>query len=171
MGTKDNPATADINEAEIRITYEKTNFSGNDLRPEHYYACKATKWKTDSSGAIITPKTPEDVYPLNVNQDYLSGIVEKQSIEYDVGFNQTIRVNSTADESYNLAIGREVDDLVSALQRVINLEDLKKNIENKIATTTDETALGYLKNQLTATEKALTFEKDTCQKRFEKRIT
>ncbi len=171
MGTKDNPATADINEAEIRITYEKTNFSGNDLRPEHYYACKATKWKTDSSGAIITPKTPEDGYPLNFNQDYLSGIVEKQSIEYDVGFNQTIRVNSTADESYNLAIGREVDDLVSALQRVINLEDLKKNIENKIATTTDETALGYLKNQLTATEKALTFEKDTCQKRFEKGIT
>ena len=171
MGTKDNPTTAEKNEAEIRITYEKTNFSGNDLRPEHYYACTATKWKTDSSGAIITPKTAEDGYPLDFNQDYLSGIVEKQSIEYDVGFNQTIRVNSTADESYNLGIGREVDDLVNALQRVINLEDLKKNIENKIATTTDDTALGYLKNQLTATEKALTFEKDTCQKRFEKGIT
>ncbi len=171
MGTKDDSTTSDINEAEIRITYKKTNFSGNDLRPEHYYACTATKWKTDSSGAIITPKTAEDGYPLDFNQDYLSGIVEKQSIEYDVGFNQTIRVNSTADESYNLAIGREVDDLVSALQRVINLEDLKKNIENKIAVTTDATALGYLKNQLTATEKSLTFEKDTCQKRFEKGIT
>lgn len=177
MATKDDPTTSLKNEAEIRITYEKTNFTGNDLRPEHYYACKATTWETDASGNYVLDgggnKIPKDlpVNPIEYNQDYLKGVVDKQSIEYDVGFNQTIRVNSTADESYNLGIGREVDDLVSALQRVINLEDLKKNIENKIATTTDETALGYLKNQLTATEKALTFEKDTCQKRFEKGIT
>ncbi len=177
MATKDDPTTSLKNEAEIRITYEKTNFTGNDLRPEHYYACKATTWETDASGNYVLDgggnKIPKDlpVNPIEYNQDYLKGIVDKQSIEYDVGFNQTIRVNSTADESYNLGIGREVDDLVSALQRVVNLEDLKKNIENKIATTTDETALGYLKNQLTATEKALTFEKDTCQKRFEKGIT
>lgn len=177
MATKDDPTSSLDNEAEIRITYEKTNFTGNDLRPEHYYACKATTWETDASGNYVLDgggnKIPKDlpVNPIEYNQDYLKGVVDKQSIEYDVGFNQTIRVNSTADESYNLGIGREVDDLVSALQRVINLEDLKKNIENKIATTTDETALGYLKNQLTATEKALTFEKDTCQKRFEKGIT
>ncbi len=177
MATKDDPTTSLVNEAEIRITYEKTNFTGNDLRPEHYYACTATTWETDASGNYVLDgggnKIPKDlpVNPIQYNQDYLKGIVDKQSIEYDVGFNQTIRVNSTADESYNLGIGREVDDLVSALQRVVNLEDLKKNIENKIKVTTDESELTKLKNQLTATEKALTFEKDTCQKRFEKGIT
>ena len=177
MATKDDPTTSLKNEAEIRITYEKTNFTGNDLRPEHYYACKATTWETDASGNYVLDgggnKIPKDlpVNPIEYNQDYLKGVVDKQSIEYDVGFNQTIRVNSTADESYNLGIGREVDDLVSALQRVVNLEDLKKNIENKIKVTTDENDLTKLKNQLTATEKALTFEKDTCQKRFEKGIT
>ena len=177
MATKDDPTTSLVNEAEIRITYEKTNFTGNDLRPEHYYACTATTWETDANGDYVLDgggnKIPKDlpVNPIQYNQDYLKGIVDKQSIEYDVGFNQTIRVNSTADESYNLGIGREVDDLVSALQRVVNLEDLKKNIENKIKVTTDESELTKLKNQLTATEKALTFEKDTCQKRFEKGIT
>jgi len=177
MATKDDPTTSLVNEAEIRITYEKTNFTGNDLRPEHYYACTATTWETDASGNYVLDgggnKIPKDlpVNPIQYNQDYLKGVVDKQSIEYDVGFNQTIRVNSTADESYNLGIGREVDDLVSALQRVVNLEDLKKNIENKIKVTTDENDLTKLKNQLTATEKALTFEKDTCQKRFEKGIT
>lgn len=177
MATKDDPTTSLKNEAEIRITYEKTNFTGNDLRPEHYYACTATTWETDANGNYVLDgggnKIPKNlpVNPIQYNQDYLNGVVDKQSIEYDVGFNQTIRVNSTADESYNLGIGREVDDLVSALQRVINLEDLKKNIENKIKVTTDEGDLTKLKNQLTATEKALTFEKDTCQKRFEKGIT
>ena len=33
----------------------------------------------------------------------------KQVIEYDVGFNQTIQVNSTADECFQHGIGRTVD--------------------------------------------------------------
>ena len=36
----DNAATADVNEAEIRVTYQKTDFDKGDLRPEHYFYCK-----------------------------------------------------------------------------------------------------------------------------------
>ena len=167
MDTKDDPTTATTNEAEIRITYQKTNFAADDLRPEHYYACEGQKLIEDTA----TGNMVNDGEPIKYNQDYLKGIVDKQSIEYDVGFNQTIRVNSTADESYNLGIGREVDDLVRALQNVINLEETKASIEKKIANTTDEAKLTILNNQLVAANKAYDYAKDLCQKRFESGIT
>lgn len=167
MDTKDAPATSTKNEAEIRITYQKTNYTADDLRPEHYYACTGQKLIEDTA----TGNMVNDGDPINYNQDYLKGIVDKQSIEYDVGFNQTIRVNSTADESYNLGIGREVDDLVRALQNVINLEETRASIEKKIAGTTDEAKLTILNNQLVAANKAFDYAKDLCQKRFESGIT
>ncbi|MBR1861052.1 MAG: hypothetical protein IJ796_04225 [Lachnospiraceae bacterium] len=167
--TRDDATTPTTNEGEIRISYAKSSFTADDLRPEHYYACMAHEWVSDASGNPVSPRTVAS--ETRYNMDYLNGIVEKQSIEYDVGFNQTIRVNSTADESFNLGIGREVDDLVNALQKVINLEDLKSSIEKKISQTTNSYDLDTLNNQLVACEKALTYEKDVCQKRFEKGIT
>ena len=167
MSTKDDPTTAGVSEGEIKVNYSKTNFTADDLRPEHYYACRATEWTTDANGNNVMPVYNEIMY----NSDYLKGIVDKQAIEYDVGFNQTIRVNSTADESYNLGIGREVDDLVAALQRVQNLEDIKDGIEKKIAQTTSDADLEILNNQLVAATKALDYEKNVCQKRFEKGIS
>lgn len=167
MGTKDDPTTSLVDEGEIRIIYDKTEFKAEDLRPEHYYACKATTWVVDTDGENTTEVDKE----IDYNANYLEGIVEKQSIEYDVGFNQTIRVNTTADEAFNLGIRREVDDLVASLQNVVKLEDLKSSISKKISSVTDEAELDILKNQLTATDKALSYAKDTCQKRFEKGIT
>ncbi len=161
MATRDNPSTPTTDESEIRITYEKTDFTADDLRPEHYYACSAR----DAGTAL------GDTSQIDYNQDYLNGIVEKQSIEYDVGFNQTIKINSTADEAYNLGIGREVDDLVSALQRVQNMEDLRDNIKKKLDITTNDADKDVLQNQLDTAEKALAFEKEVCQKRFERSIT
>ena len=73
---KDDATTATVNEGEIRITYQKNDWLKGDLRPEHYFACTST----DDNGV----KT-------DYNQDYLTGAdVEKQVIEYDVGFNQTM---------------------------------------------------------------------------------
>ena len=171
MATKDDTTSSQTNEAEIKVTYQKSQFESKDLRPEHFYYCEATKWESGADGKPKMPKTIEN--QLTYNEDYLKGgIVEKQSIEYDVGFNQTIRVNTTADEAFNLGIVREVDDLVSSLLKVQNLEDLKKNIENKLKNYSETDAeYSVLQNQLTAADKALTFEKDTCQKRFEKGIT
>ena len=95
---------------------------------------------------------------------------EKQAIEYDVGFNQTIRVNSTADECFQHGIGRTVDDLVQALQDVLDLEAVKTKIEGL-----QEDAVGndadILAKQMEAVEKALTLSKDKSQKLFESGIT
>ena len=150
MAAKDDTTTSGVNEGEIRVTYEKNHWTSGDLRPEHYFYC-------ESEG-------------IKYNDTYLSGEPNKQSIEYDVGFNQTIRVNSTADECFQHGIGREVDDLVEAIQDVVDLEAVKTEIE-KLQSTAPDTDAAILQTQLDAVNKALTLAKDKCQKMFESGIT
>lgn len=121
-----------------------------DLRPEHYFAC-------ESEG-------------VTYNDAYLVGNAERQEIEYDVGFNQTIRVNSTADECFQHGIGREVDDLVDAMQNVLDIEAVVAKIKKQMETATGADA-DTLQNQLEAAEKAFTLSKDKCQKLFEHSIS
>lgn len=149
MATKDDVTTV-ANESEIRVTYQKEHWEKGDLRPEHYFRCEA-------KGIVY-------------NESYTSGDVEKQDIEYDVGFNQTIRVNSTADECFQHGIGRTVDDLVSSMQSVLDLEGVKANLENMLKTASGTDAQ-TLRTQLAAANKALTLTKDKCQKLFEQGIT
>ena len=155
MAIKDDIAT-NINEGEILVTYEKEHWTKGTLRPEHYFYCRSTD-----------PYTGDSVL---YNVDYLSEKEEKQSIEYDVGFNQTIRVNSTADECFQHGIGREVDDLVDAIQQMLDLENVQSNLKKWQETATGENA-EIVQKQLDAVEKALTFAKDKCQRAFENGIT
>ena len=78
---------------------------------------------TSSDDATVDGKT------IKYNEKYTQDDEDRQVIEYDVGFNQTIRVNSTADECFQHGIGRTVDDLVQAMQDVLDLETVKTKIE------------------------------------------
>lgn len=149
MAVKDDISTV-ANEGEIRVSYSKENWKTGELRPEHYFYCKAEG--------------------VTYNEDYLTSDPEKQVIEYDVGFNQTIRINSTADECYKHGIGREVDDLVAAIEAVKDLEEVKTNLEGwqKEATEAENVTI---QKQLDAVDKALTLAKNKMQKLFEKGIT
>ena len=138
-----------------RVTYQKDHWVKGDLRPEHYFACTSTD---------------ADQKVTKYNQEYLKGDAAKQVIEYDVGFNQTIQVNSTADECFQHGIGRTVDDLVQAMQDVVDLENVKTKIEGLQETATGTDA-ETLTKQMEAVEKALTLAKDKCQKMFESGIT
>ena len=158
MGTKDSESTAVVNEAEIRVTYDKSNWKKGDLRPEHYFYCEADK--EDGTGRVT------------YNDTYFTPDAERQVIEYDVGYNQTIRINSTADECFKHGIGREVDDIVNAMQDVLDLEGTVASIENIMKTiSADDTRRPGLQKQLDAANKALTLAKNKEQKLFEKGIT
>lgn len=149
MQVKDDTSTV-ADESKIQVTYQKENWLKGDLRPEHYFYCEADGVK--------------------YNEDYLTEDTETQEIEYDVGFNQTIRVNSTAGECFSHGIGRVADDLVSAMQEVLDIETAKTAIENKLKTATGDDAK-KLQTQLDAADKAYTLAKDKCQKMFESGIT
>lgn len=157
MAVKNDPATT-ADESEIQVTYQKEEWEKGALRPEHYFYCKGEEEK-DGVTEVIT-----------YNEDYLTGNPEKQNIEYDVGFNQTIQVNSTADECFQHGIGREVDDLVSSLQEVLDLEAVKANMETKLECATGADA-ELLQTQLIAVDKALTLAKNKSQRLFENGIT
>lgn len=153
-----NDDTTLANESEIRVTYEKEHWQKGDLRPEHYFYCRSNPGDTDK----------EIVY----NKSYLTLDAERQDIEYDVGYNQTIRVNSTADQCFKHGIGREVDDLVNAIQDVLDLEALHASMSKVMEAMEEGTKeQKILKNQMDALEKALTLAKDKEQKMFESGIT
>ena len=149
------------NEGEIRVTYEKDDWLKGDLRPEHYFACKTFDADNTADASV------------SYNEDYLDNTAKRQSIEYDIGFNQTIQVNSTADECFNHGIGREVDDIMRAMQDVLKLEAVKTDIESALSNVdeNDAQAKKFLQNQLEAVEKGLTLAKEKEQRLFEKGIT
>lgn len=149
MAVKDDGTTV-ANEGEIRVTYQKEKWEKGDLRPEHYFACEADG--------------------ITYNADYLTGDAERQDIEYDVGFNQTIRVNSTADECFQHGIGRDVDDLITSMQEVLDIEGVIANL-SKLLEGAEGADADKLQVQLDAANEALTRSKDKCQKLFEKGIT
>ena len=153
MAKTDEPKTPQ-NEGEIRIKYEKTKWEGSDLRPEHYFACS-------SEG-------------IDYNQDYLKGISDedKQTIEYDVGLNQTIRVNTTADEVFTHDISRDVEDMLKSMEDTVAMEKQVQKLK-KMLETADTTNGDYdtIQKQLAAAEKAFTFLNEKTQQMFESGIT
>ena len=155
MNLKDDATTKAYDEGEIRITYEKVDWVIGDLRPEHYFACTAYP---DGQDAIV------------YNASYLDGVMERQEIEYDVGFNQTIRVNSTADECFDHGIGRTVDDLTQALQDVADIEKIMKNME-ELAEKASEDEKDAINSKLETVTKAYDLMKDKAQRMFESAIT
>lgn len=155
MDLEDDISTSALDEAEIRVTYKKSKWEVGDLRPQHYFACSTT----EADGKVI-----------DYNQDYLKGIVEKQVIEYDVGFNQTIRVNSTADECFKHGIGRTVDDLVQAMQEVVDMQKIMTDLESlKEGATGDE--LAQIESKLVVVGKAYDLLKEKAQRMFESGIS
>lgn len=156
MKTKDDPTTADVNEGEIRITYEKSSWVKGDLRPEHYFYCTSDPGDPDK----------ECVY----NENYLDVNTERQDIEYDVGFNQTIRVNSTADECFKHSIGREVEDLVNAMQDVLDTEKIVSDLSNLLKEATGADA-EEIQKKLDVAQKVLDLKKGKTQKMFEHGIS
>lgn len=157
MKIKDDDTTL-ADESEIRVTYEKQHWQKGDLRPEHYFYCKSNPGDAEK----------EIVY----NQSYLSIDAERQDIEYDVGYNQTIRVNSTADQCFKHGIGREVDDLLTSIQDVLDLEAQQASLEKMMESLEDGTTdKKIMQNQLDALNKALTLAKKKEQKLFEEGIT
>lgn len=101
----------DGTDTEIQFTYTKNQWQDGDLRPEHYFACTGTTLNDDGTDKVV-----------NYNQEYLTGDGKKQVIEYDVGYNQKIQVNTTADEVFSHDLDRDIDDLENALSDLINID-------------------------------------------------
>lgn len=146
---------------EVRITYEKSNWEEGDLRPEHYFACEA-----EVAGQTIEYNLDR----LLSTQAQLD--ITLQYISYDVGFNQSIRVNTLASECFTHDIGRDVDELIAITQEALDMEEQIADMQRKLASDlyTDAEKEDF-QLRLDAMEKAYEYIEDKCQKLYEANIT
>lgn len=100
--------------SDLKAEYSKTEFSQDDIRPEHYFNCKAVNHVTG----------------VEKNYDH----VGEQKINYQVSFSQTLTVNTLARDAFDTAIGRAVDDIYNTINDLSvmekSLEMAKKRIDD-----------------------------------------
>ncbi len=151
-------------DTEIRVNYQKDSWKKGDMRPQHYFACSDI---TDPAKEIKYNQAED----ANGNK-YIPCEKIKQNMEYDVGYNQRICVNTNAHEVFTLDMDRNIDDLEQMLAELKEIEDIKTDLENMLKGM-DEGAAGYnnLKASYAAAEKAHAFIRENAQKMFEGMIT
>ena len=153
-------ATLSGSDTEIRISYTKKNWQEGDLRPEHYFACEGT---TTKNGVDKT---------VSYNPEYLQGEENEQAMEYDVGYNQKIRVNTTAKEAFSHGLARDIDDLERAVNTLKEIDTTKKDLE-KVMKGFDEGTADYedAKVKYEAAVKAYDYIREKVHNMFESTLS
>jgi flagellar hook-associated protein 3 FlgL len=107
---------------------------------------------------------------VKYNPTYLTGNASPdQKIEYQVGFDQNVQVNTYACDVYKHDISRDVDEIIDLSNKVTKVEEMVTKLE--------EMQKDPSKNQdkieleMAAAKKAETFLKDQLQKKFSKYIS
>lgn len=132
----------------ISFTYEKTGFAKDELKPEHYFNC--TNLQTG------------DVY---VNQDI------SQNIDYVVNFNQTLTVNTEAKNVFDQSIGRDVDDMISALENAIAVDTKLTKLKSMLTDSQYSSQTEYINSLISACEKEKTYAENKLQTLAKESIT
>ncbi len=134
-------------DAEISVNYDKTGFQEGEVNPVMYFDCK----------------------DLNTGVEYAK---EVQAIDYNVGFNQAIKVNTEASDILILDVKKEIANLRDAVTAVEEAEKKKADIEAMLQEKVyqgdaDQEAL---KSMLKATEKEIDLKKDRMVGLFKKGV-
>lgn len=132
----------------ISFTYEKTGFAEGELKPEHYFDCTN----------LVTGAEYK-------NQDVA------QSINYTVNFNQQITVNTEAKDVFDQSIGRDVDDMIAALESAIAADTKKEQLKSMLEDSQYNDKKEYIQSMLDAVEKEQTYAQNKLQKLAEQSIT
>ncbi len=143
----------------LNLTYQKVNWVPSDLRPEHYFYCESTN--ADGQPVIYNPNYLDN---LDVSPD--------QRIEYQIGFDQTVQVNTYASDVFKHAIGRDVDEIIDLSDQLLETEALEIKYKEELDAALDGTpAKDEAQEKVDAVKKALTYLRDQLQKRFSRYIT
>lgn len=136
----------------ISFEYTKEGFTKEDYRPEMYFNCEDI---TDVANPV-TYTQPQ----------------EGQIISYNINFGQMLQVNTLGKDTISYDIGRDIDDMCNALQRVDNIEkkmtELKKMLESDNYSTVEKEDI---QSMIDASEKELDYAKDNMEKLFSAEMT
>lgn len=141
------------NKASLSIDYNKTGFDKGEVRPEYYYNC------TD----VTLPARPVEYTKFDAagNEIY-------QDINYVVSANQTLTVNTHASDVFDSSIGRDVDEMIDAVQRAIDANQKVTDIEamQKMEAYSSDECQAALEDWLAAAKKEADYADDNMQKLY-----
>lgn len=133
----------------IVTSYQKNKWSEKDLNPQHFFEC------VDSRG--ITYNKDGDVDTV---------------ISYDVGYNQTIQVNTNATEVFDPAIARDYEDLKKLVSQFSEIEATRMKYQEEMNSYDEDSAeYASAKLRFEAADKAYTYIRDAVSVRFGNQIT
>jgi len=140
-----------INANTLDIVYDKKEWENGDIRPQNLFSCEYT----DSNGKTIL---------------YNKGTA-RHDIAYDVGFAQSVVVNTTADAVFTTDIKRDVDDLNRKIGQLQQLNTTLTTLKKEFETVGDDDKKAEIEKEIAATKKAYSFVREELQKEFEHKIT
>jgi len=127
----------------VQASYAKDSWNAGDLRPEHYFECSSV----DSDGNSITYDNDKE-----------------QNISYDISSNQAMQINTFASEVYFHGVGRDIDEMISAINLV---NDASSKISNLKAQLEKKPNDANIQNALDTANKEYSLLSDKMQKMFE----
>nr|MCR5237585.1 hypothetical protein [Lachnospiraceae bacterium] len=138
----------------ISVMYDKSSFEAGELRPEHYFDTKQLDEKHNIVNKIVYDS-------------------HNQDINYTVGTNQSIKINTNAEDVFDTQIIREIDDVLTAISEY-NFEEekvtkLKGMLENDSSYSTAQKE--DIQKMLDAANKSLDIAKNKLQRTYEEAIT
>jgi flagellar hook-associated protein 3 FlgL len=136
-------------QATLDITYDKTGFDVGELKPEYYFNCTKTS---------TTPEVTYTKYDDAGNQVY-------QDINYVVAGNQTLGVNVEGSSVMSADIGRDVDEMIEAMQRAIDANDMVTQLDN-MAKDSSTYSADTVEKWLAAAEKEADYANANLQKLY-----
>lgn len=134
----------------INITYTKDSFKEGDLKPEHYFDCVLTD---PAKADPITFERPE----------------RKQEIQYEVNYNQKLTVNTEGAESIKHKMGRDIDEILNAVNDVVATEEKIAHIDERLKDSNlPEADRKRYEQMLEQLDTELELKKEIMQEAFEK---
>ena len=133
--------------SDISVQFRKDEFEKGDIRPEHYFDCEDL--------------TNGQVYTLGDNQD----------IEYTINFSQTLKVNTRATDVLSYNIGRDLDDLMSSLTNVADIEAKITKLTDMKSSELYAGQKDQIESMIEASNKELDYAKSYMEDLFAKGIT
>lgn len=152
---KDVSATLDSKNYQLSVDYSKKGFAKGELRPEYYFNC------TDTTDELEANHIEYKKYDE-------AGKEIKQDINYTVAYNQTLTINTNASDVLNENAGRDVDEMMDAVQYAMDAHDKVAKIEEmmKLEEYSGEEAQERLQEWLDTAQKEADFADDNLKKMF-----
>ena len=148
---------------DITVTYKKSEFKKDDVRPEMYYDCNSVEVERKANGEIDSIKQDSlKVYNAPTDQD----------ICYNISTSQSLKVNTLANQTINTAFSRAIDNIMQAVEDAYAAQTKFEKAEQLLSDSTldEPTKEAYTKyKEQCSVELAL--KKDLIREAFSSAIT